>query len=146
LGLAALVAVALAVIATPVVRMALLSAAFELDAGLLADIGAALPLAVSYPLLYGHRQYYQGLFIRCGRSDAVGWGAALRVVTVMIVAVVGLGPLGYAGATLGVLAAAVGLAVEGLFLERVSHKQVMMTLPESRLVRREALSSEGVVP
>jgi hypothetical protein len=142
--LAAVVAVFIAIVALPAVRMPLLGAAFQLDRGLLSDIGAALPLAIAYPLLYGHRQYYQGLFIRCGRSDAVGWGAALRVATVLLVALVGLGPLGHAGATLGVLAAVVGLAVEGLFLERVSQRQVMTTLPESVPTHREVLSNEGV--
>ncbi len=60
------------------------------------------------------------------------------------VAMVGLGPLGHAGATLGVLSTVVGLAVEGVFLERVSHRQVMLMLPESRPSRHEVLSSEGV--
>jgi hypothetical protein len=73
----------------------------------------------------------------------VGWGAALRVATVLAVAVVGLGPLGEAGATLGVLSAVAGLAMEGLFLERVSHRQVMATLPESRPSRQPVLESEG---
>ena len=142
--LAAVVALFVALIAVPQVRQAVLGAVFGLDSGLLSDIGAALPFAVAYPLLYGHRQYYQGLFTRCGRSDAVGLGAALRVATVLGVAVVGLGPLGHAGATLGVLAAVAGLTVEGIFLERVSQRQVMSRLPESRPIRPEGLSSKGV--
>ena len=143
LVLAGVVALVVLLVSIPPVRRAVLGAVFGLDAGLLADIGAALPFAVMYPLLYGHRQYYQGLFIRSGRSDAVGWGAAIRVATVLIVAIAGLGPLGDAGATLGVLSAVVGLSVEAVFLERVSHKQVMSTLPESRPVHHEVLSSEG---
>ena len=133
-----------ALLAMPLVWPAVLGAVFGLDSGLLSDIGAALPFAATYPLLYGHRQYFQGLFTRCGRSDAVGWGAALRVATVLIVVVAGLGPLGHAGATLGVLASAVGLAVEGLFLERMSRKQVMPMLPESPHVRHDVPPSEGV--
>ena len=144
LFLAAGVALLVALVSIPLVRSTVLGAVFGLDAGLLSDIGSALPFAVAYPLLYGHRQYYQGLFIRCGRSDTVGWGAALRVASVLAVAVVGLGPLGHAGATLGVLSAAFGLAVEGVFLKRVSHRQVVSKLPESRPARYEALSSEGV--
>ena len=140
LVLATGVALLVALVSIPLVRSAVLGAVFSLDSGLLSDIGSALPFAVAYPLLYGNRQYYQGLFTRCGRSDAVGWGAALRVTIVMAVAVVGLGPLGHAGATLGVLSAAVGLAVEGVFLERVSHRQVMPKLQESRPARQ----SEGV--
>ncbi len=142
--LATAVALLVALVSLPLVRPVILGAVFGLDSGLLSDIGAALPFAVAYPLLYGHRQYYQGLFTRCGRSDAVGWGAALRVVSVLAVAVVGLGPLGHAGATLGVLSAAVGLAVEGVFLERVSHRYVMSMLPESHPARHEVLSSEGI--
>ena len=74
----------------------------------------------------------------------MAWGAALRVATVLGVAVAGVGPLGHAGATLGVLAVVAGLTVEGVFLERVSQRQVMSRLPESRPIRPEALSSEGV--
>ncbi len=141
--LAMAVAVLVAVVALPAVRRTVLGAVFGLDPGLLADIGAALPFAVAYPLLYGHRQYYQGLFTRSGRSDAVGWGAVLRVATVLAVAVVGLGPLGEFGATLGVLSAVAGLAVESVFLELVSRRQVMLTLPESGPARAEMLPNEG---
>ena len=144
LTLAAAVALIVAVAAVPRVRQVVLGAVFGLDTGLLSDIGAALPFTITYPLLYGHRQYYQGLFTRCGRSDAVAWGAALRVTIVYAVAIAGLGPLGYAGATLGVLSAVAGLTVEGIFLERVSHRQVMSRLPESRPIRPELLSTEGV--
>jgi hypothetical protein len=143
LVLATAVALLIGLVSTPTVRGVVLGAVFGLDAGLLADIGAALPFAVAYPLLYGHRQYYQGLFTRCGRSDAVGWGAALRVVTVLAVGVAGLGPLGHVGATLGVLAAVTGLVVEGLFLERVARKQVMAVLPESGPAPRKVLLGEG---
>lgn len=131
LALALFVAALLATVSLPAVRTPVLGSVFELDPGLLSDIGLALPFTIAYPLLYGHRQYYQGLFIRCGRSDAVGWGAVLRVVTVLAVAVAALGPLGDRGAVLGVLAASVGLAVEGIFLERVSRHQVMPTLADS---------------
>jgi Na+-driven multidrug efflux pump len=144
LVLAGAVALLVALLSMPLVRAAVLGAVFGLDSGLLSDIGAALPFAVAYPLLYGHRQYYQGLFTRYGRSDAVGWGAALRVASVLVVAVVGLGPLGYAGATLGVLSSAVGLAVEGVFLERMFRRQVMPLLPESCHVRLNVPLSEGV--
>jgi progressive ankylosis protein len=142
--LATAVALLIAAVSIPQVRRAALGAVFGLDAGLLTDIGAALPLAVAYPLLYGHRQYYQGLFTRSGHPDAVGWGAALRVASVLAVAVMGLGPLGQAGATLGVLSAVVGLAVEAVFLERVSRRQVLSMLPESRPTRQAVLSGEGV--
>ena len=144
LVLAGVVALFVALVSLPPVRRAVLAAVFGLDAGLLADIGAALPFAVMYPLLYGHRQYYQGLFTRSGRSDAVGWGAALRVATVVVVAIAGLGPLGQTGATLGVLSVVVGLAVEAVYLERVSHKHVMSTLPESRPTHHDVVPSEGV--
>jgi hypothetical protein len=144
LVLAAAVALLIALVSIPSVSRTVLGAVFRLDSGLLSDIGAALPFTVAYPLLYGHRQYYQGLFTRCGRSDAVGWGAALRVATVLAVAVAGLKTFGDAGATLGVLAQAVGLAVEGVFLERVSHRQVMSLLPASRRARHEVLSRGGI--
>ena len=144
LALATAVALVIGLVATPPVRRVVLGAVFGLDSGLLADIGSALPFAVAYPWLYGHRQYYQGLFTRCHRPDAVGWGAALRVVTVLGVALVGLGPLGDAGATLGVLASVAGLLVEGVFLERVARTQVMTVLPESGVRTRAVVLDEGV--
>ena len=144
LVLAGAVALLVAVVATPLVWPVVLGAVFGLDPGLLSDVGAALPLVVAYPLLYGHRQYYQGLFTRYGRSDAVGWGAVLRVTTVLAVAVVGLGPLGEAGATLGALSVLVGLVVEGVFLERVARRQVMPLLPEFRHARHGSVASGGV--
>jgi hypothetical protein len=137
------VALFIALVSIPVVRRTVLGAGFGLDPGLLSDIGAALPFTIAYPLLYGHRQYFQGLFMRCGRSDAVGWGAVLRVATVFVVAVAGLGPLGEAAATLGVVSAVAGLVVEGLFLERVSRVQVMPLLPASRRALREDVSGAG---
>ena len=74
----------------------------------------------------------------------MGWGAALRVVTVFGVAVAGLGPLGHAGATLGVVAAVAGLLVEGAFLERLARAQVMTVLPESGSAPREVVLDQGV--
>ena len=58
LFLATGVALLVALVSIPLVRSAVLGAVFGLDSGLLSDIGAALPFAVAYPLLYGHRQYY----------------------------------------------------------------------------------------
>ena len=133
------VSVLLGVLSLPALRQGALGLVFQLDAGLLSDIGAALPLTIAYPILYGHRQYYQGLFIRAGRSGAVAWGAVLRVATVVACALIALEPLGDLGATLGVGAAVIGLLVEGLFLERASHSHVMPTLAP-----RPALSEEGV--
>ena len=138
------VAALLGALSLRAVHMPLLGAVFDLDTGLLSDIGAALPFTIAYPLLYGHRQYYQGLFIRCGHSDDVGWGAALRVVTVAVVAVLGLERLGPRGAVLGVVAAVAGLVVEGLFLERASHRDVMPTLALAKPPRQKALSGESV--
>ncbi len=142
--LATAVAALVGLVSLPSVRRVVLGAVFGLDEGLLSDIGAALPLAVAYPLLYGHRQYYQGLFTRSGYSDAVGWGAALRIATVAAVATASLEPLGHAGATLGVLAVVAGLAIEGIFLELVARRLVMTVLPESRTPLPEVLADEGV--
>jgi hypothetical protein len=127
--LALAVAGAMALISLPWVRVPLLAVVFGLDPGLVADVGAALPIAVAYPLLYGHRQYYQGLFVACGRPDAVGWGALLRIVTVVAVAGAMLDRLGQQGAVLAVSAAVAGLAAEALYLERMARRHVMPGLP-----------------
>ena len=129
LVLATTVAAVMALLSLPGVSAPILRAVFGLDAGLLSDIGSAMPIAIAYPLLYGHRQYYQGLLVACGRSDIVGWAALLRVATVMAVAIALLEPLGERGAVLAVLAAVAGLAAEALYLERVCRRQVVPCLP-----------------
>jgi hypothetical protein len=72
----------------------------------------AFPLTVAYPLLYGHRQYHQGLFVRVGHTGPVGRGAALRILVILVGGVALLRPLGAGRARFGV-----GLAVAGLFAE-----------------------------
>lgn len=122
LGIAVVTALAVGVLALPPVRDLVVGSAFRLDAQLTGGVGRALPLAALYPLLYGHRQYYQGLFIGAGRPGIVGWGAIVRVLALLAAALTLLGVLGGEGAAFGVGLAVWGLAVEGVFLERLSHR------------------------
>ncbi|NIP59469.1 MAG: hypothetical protein GWM92_14190, partial [Gemmatimonadetes bacterium] len=62
----------LGLIALPGPREGVLDLVFRLEPELLEAAARALPLAAFYPLLYGHRQYYQGLFIRVGSPRVVG--------------------------------------------------------------------------
>lgn len=140
-GLAVLVALTLALLAVPWVRSAVLRWAFDLEPGLLEGVGRALPLAAAYPLLYGHRQYYQGLFIRANQPGVVGSGAVLRVGFIAAVAVLSVGPLGGLGATLGVGLAVLGLMVEGLFLERLSHSRALPALGAPSTLPGEAVTT-----
>lgn len=118
----------LGIVALPWVREPLLWMGFRLDGSLLEPAGRALPLAALYPLLYGHRQYYQGLFIRAGNPGVVGLGAALRVTAILVAAVLLLDPLGRFGATFGVGLAVGGLVVEGIVLERFSRGKALPAL------------------
>ena len=77
----------LLLISIPSLREPLLGYLFALEADLIAVAGPALPIAAAYPLLYGIRQYYQGLFVRSGRPVMVGAGAVLRVTTILVAAV-----------------------------------------------------------
>jgi len=126
--LAGAVFAVLVVIALPGIRAAILDLAFRLEPELLAAASIALPVAALYPLLYGHRQYYQGLFVRVGRPGVVGWGATLRVAVVVLLALLLLGPLGHHGAALAVGLHAFGLFTEGVFLERRSHSRALPVL------------------
>jgi len=85
-------------------------------------------VAAFYPLLYGHRQYYQGLFVRVGCPGVVGKGAVLRVASLTLAAVILVGPLGGWGAAFGVGLHAFGLAVEGGFLLQRSRTRVLPAL------------------
>ena len=122
----------------PAVREPLLRILFALEPGLLGVAGPALPLTAAYPLLYGLRQYYQGLFVRSGRTMVVGAGALLRVASILAAALVfhGAGPQ---GAVLGVGLAVLGLIVEVVFLERFAQRDVM---PELRAERAAAINPE----
>lgn len=129
----------LLLISVPSLREPLLGYLFALEADLIAVAGPALPIAAAYPLLYGIRQYYQGLFVRSGRPVMVGAGAVLRVTTILVAAVL-VQDAGVGGAVLGVGLAVFGLAFEGLFLIRYSRRDVM---PELRAKRAAAINPEA---
>ncbi len=131
----------LGAMAMPGVREWHLDLVFSLEPGLLAHAARALPVAALYPLLYGHRQFYQGLFIRVGCPDVVGQGAVLRVATVVAVSLLLVGPLGHLGAALGVGVHAFGIGVEDFYLERRSHSRVMPALEVPEPVSGSASSS-----
>ena len=127
--LAAVMAGVLLFFSIPSVREFVFRTVFALEPDLMALAGAALPIAAAYPFLYGLRQYYQGLFVRAGRTLVVGVGAVLRVTAVLIAAFLCVHEMGHQGAVLGVGLSVFGLIVEGLFLERMSHRSV---IPELR--------------
>lgn len=129
----------LAILALPPVRELVLWVGFRLEPSLLELAGRALPLAALYPLLYGHRQYYQGLFVRAGNPGVVGWGAALRVSAILAGAIIFLEPLGRFGAAFGVGLAVGGLMVEGIVLERWSHRRALPVLERGSTVPAEAV-------
>ena len=133
----------LLILSVPAIREPVLRDVFALEPELVALAGAALPIAAAYPLLYAIRQYYQGLFVRSGRTGAVGAGAVLRVAGIAAAALFmqGSGP---AGAVLGVGLAVFGLAVEGVFLVRYSRRDVMPELRASRAAAVNPEAFEGV--
>lgn len=133
----------LIVLSVPAVREPVLRHVFALDAGLVALAGAALPVAAAYPLLYAIRQYYQGLFVRSGRTGVVGVGAVLRVASIAGAALVVQGS-GLTGAVPGVALAVFGLTVEGVFLVRHSQREVMPELRASRAAAVNPEAFEGV--
>lgn len=140
-ALAVSVAVVLGIVALPAVREVVLRVVFSLDPVILEATGRALPIAALYPLLYGHRQYFQGLFIRAGAPGTVGWGAVLRLASIMALAAFALEPLGHYGASLGVGLAVIGLVVEDVFLERRSHRHAFPALEGGVAMRGEAVPS-----
>ncbi|MDH3224538.1 MAG: hypothetical protein OEO23_12545 [Gemmatimonadota bacterium] len=134
-ALAAVMSGILLFFAIPAVRAFVFRSVFALEPELMALAGAALPIAAAYPFLYGLRQYYQGLFVRSGRTIVVGVGAVLRVTAVLIAAFLCVHEMGHQGAVLGVGLSVFGLTVEGLFLERMSQRKVM---PELRTTESTA--------
>lgn len=131
-GLAAAVTLMLLVLAVPSIREAVLWTGFRLDPSLLRPAGLAFPVAALYPLLYGHRQYYQGLFVRAGCTGLVGRGAVLRIVVIAAASPLLLGPMGANGARLGVTLAVVGLVAEGVFLEVMARRRAFAALEARR--------------
>ena len=115
----------LGVISIPELREAILWTGFRLDPSLLEPAGLAFPVAALYPLLYGHRQYYQGLFVRAGCTGYVGRGAVLRIVVILAAAPLLIGPMGANGARLGVTLAVIGLFAEDVFLFITAGRRVL---------------------
>ena len=99
----------LLVLSIPDIREWILWTGFRLDPSLLEPAGLAFPVAALYPALYGHRQYYQGIFVRTGCTKLVGRGAVLRIAVILAAAPLLLGPMGRNGAQLGVTLAVIGL-------------------------------------
>jgi hypothetical protein len=130
-GLAVGVTAALAVLSLPAIREFVLWTGFRLDPSLLEPAGLAFPVAALYPALYGHRQFYQGLFVRAGCTGLVGRGAVLRIVVILLASPILLGPMGDNGARMGVTLAVVGLVAEGAFLEVMARRSVLKLLPAS---------------
>ncbi len=117
---------------------------FALDAQLLALAGPALFLAAAYPVLYGCRQYYQGLFVRAGSTLVVVVGAVGRVACILAAAFL-LRALDARGAVLGVGIHVLGLAGEGVFLAYLSRSKVMPGLREraQAAVKPEVFEAEA---
>lgn len=130
-GIAIGVTVLLGILAIPPIREWILWTGFRLDPSLLEPAGLAFPVAALYPALYGHRQYYQGLFVRAGCTGLVGRGAVLRIVVILAAAPILLGPMGANGARLGVTLAVVGLVAEGAFLEVMARLRALRLLEET---------------
>ena len=131
LGIAVTVTAFLGILAIPEIREYILWTGFRLDPSLLEPAGLAFPVAALYPLLYGHRQYYQGLFVRAGCTLLVGRGAVLRIVVILAAAPILLGPMGENGARLGVTLAVVGLVAEAAFLEVMARRRALDLLEEA---------------
>jgi hypothetical protein len=131
----------LVVASLPAVRAPLLTLLYGAGPELLLVAGAALPVAAFYPILYGHRQYCQGLLIRAKHPRTVGVGAVLRVVSISLSAAFLLGSQGRHGALFGVSLAAGGLLIEGVFLERLSQRQALPSLRAGSAITEEAMSS-----
>lgn len=131
----------LLILSVPAVREPVFRLLFALEPSLVALAGPALPLTAAYPLLYGLRQYYQGLFVRSGKTGFVGAGAVLRVASIGGLAAgafaLGLGADESLGAVLGVGLAVAGLIVEGVFLLACCGGAIM---PELRARRAAAVN------
>jgi hypothetical protein len=127
-GLALIVTGLLAVLSIPALREWVLWTGFRLDPSLLEPAGLAFPVAALYPVLYGHRQYHQGLFVRTGCTGLVGRGATLRIVVILAAAPLLLGPMGANGARLGVTLAAIGLLAEDVYLEVMARLRALPLL------------------
>jgi hypothetical protein len=127
-GLAAVVTLLLGIMAVPSVREAILWTGFRLDPSLLEPAGLAFPVAALYPVLYGHRQFYQGLYVRAGCTGLVGRSAVLRIVVISAASPLLLGVMGDNGARLGVSLQALGLLAEAVFLEIMARREALPLL------------------
>ena len=98
---------------------------------LLRNEDLAFPVSALYPVLYGYRQYYQGLFVRAGCTGFVGRGAVLRIVIILSAGPLLLGLMGPNGARLGVSLAVIGLVAEDIFLQLMARRRVLHMIEEA---------------
>jgi hypothetical protein len=138
-GLATLVTLFLGILAVPAIREAILWTGFRLDPSLLEPAGLAFPVVALYPILYGHRQFYQGLYVRAGCTGLVGRSAVLRIVVILFSAPLLLGLMGENGARLGVTLQALGLFAEAVFLEIMARREALPLLEQLRVAEPAAL-------
>lgn len=127
------VTLVLGILAIPEIREWILWNGFRLDPSLLEPAGLAFPIAALYPALYGHRQYYQGMYVRAGCTGLVGRGAVLRIAVILAAAPLLLGPMGANGARLGVTLAVVGLLAEAVYLEIMARLHALPLLERAHV-------------
>lgn len=146
-GVAAATMALLLALSVPAVREPVFRLLFALEPHLIALAGPALPLTAAYPVLYGLRQYYQGLFVRSGKTGFVGVGAVLRVIGIGALAAtafaLGFGADPSMGAVMGVGLAVSGLVVEGVFLVACCGSAVMPELKAHRAAAVNPGAFEG---
>jgi hypothetical protein len=105
----------------------------------------ALLALTPFPAAVAYRRFLQGVMVRFGQTDAVGYGTALRLLVTALVSGSGMVWGGLAGATVGGIAVGVAIIVEAAYTHRVSRpsvRKVRMILPaksEDRMTLRKLL-------
>ena len=131
-GLAAVMALlAVAVLATPLYD-ALVPGLMGIPAAVATEVRGTLVVFLFWPVPIGWRRLHQGALIRFGHSRAVGAGATIRVVTLVVslaallVAFTGRLP----GSTIGTLAMLISVTAEAAYTD-VAARRLLAGLPDA---------------
>ena len=105
----------------------------------------ALLALTPFPAAVAYRRFLQGLMVRFGQTDAVGYGTALRLLVTALVSGGGMVWGGLAGATVGGVTVGVAILVEAVYTHMASRlsvrevKRERSSKPEDRLTLKKLL-------
>lgn len=123
----------LALLGLPLVFEAIGTNFLGVPATLIPTVRTVIWLMVLWPLAIAWRRYFQGLLIYSGNADAIARASIVRLVTMAIVAAIGIG-IQISGEIVAGLAFILGVLVEAILITIAAHRRGAIVPPPEDLV------------